>query len=167
MTLTEMLALYENATDPIEIIPPSGDDLDSPERIARQRAQGPRRGDMWMAVDEDGNDSYVMITMVDGGRVTVIPLSNDAHDETRDSLVIERTPLDAPMIAWPLCRTSIPARLLYRPMKGFDSAVVDAVEAGAPGEGVRRGMDPDDGMSPAFEDRDMAAITMIAWHIKR
>ncbi|RSX52023.1 hypothetical protein [Bifidobacterium callimiconis] len=173
-SLTDMLRLYEQHVDDIEIIEPDENDLDSPERIRRQRAEGVRRGQLWMARDHDDNLSYVLVTALcdDPRMAMVIPLSNDERMETADSLVIEKgAPLEIPMVAWPVFRTAIPISLLFKPLKEFAPATVDAIEGNDPAKAdpndvIRHGTDPDDEMSEAFDERDDTALIMIVWHAR-
>lgn len=173
-SLTDMLRLYEEHADDIEIIKPGKDDLDSPERIRRQRAEGVKRGQLWMAKDDDGNLSYVLITALcdDPRTAMAIPLTNDERMETADSIVIEQgAPLEVPMVAWPMFRTAIPINLLFKPLKEFAPETVDAIECDDPSKSastdiVRRGNDPDDEESAAFDERNDAALVMIAWHTR-
>ncbi|MBT1176521.1 hypothetical protein JS532_02940 [Bifidobacterium callimiconis] len=173
-SLTDMLRLYQEHADDIEIIEPDENDLDSPERIRKQRAEGVKRGQLWMAKDNDGNSSYVLVTALcdDPRMATIVPLSNGKRMETADSLVIEKgAPLETPMVAWPAFRTAIPISLLFKPLKEFSPATVDSIEDNDPAKAdpndvVRYGTDPDDEMSEAFDERDDAALLMIVWHAR-
>lgn len=134
MTFTEMLAVYEKLEAegvPFTVIPPSGDDLDSPERIAAQKARGPRRGDLWSACDDDGHFAYVLLLGKPDkdGDVRVIPLINTTRAANKETIIVKDTPLDMPMVACTLLQGVIPARTLYKPLKTLPAPVVDALEA--------------------------------------
>lgn len=173
-TFTNVHRLREQYGDDIVIVEPSGDDLDSPERINKQLAEGVKRGQLWMARDAEGQFCYVLITSVcdDPRMASVIPLSNDPQLETADALVIEQgAPLDEPMVAWPELKAIIPVRLLYKPLKDFAPATVNAIETNDPAKAdpadtVRQGNDPQDEDSSTFDDRDDIAFTLVLWHAK-
>lgn len=134
MTFTEMLAVYEKleaeGRTPV-ITPPSGDDLNSPERIAAQKARGPRRGDLWSAGDEDEHFAYVLLLDEpdEDGDVRVIPLINTTRAANEETIIVKDTPLDLPMTACTRLQAVIPARTLYKPLKELPAPVVDALEA--------------------------------------
>lgn len=188
-SLAELLGLHND--EDIAVVPPSGDDLDSPERIEHQLAEGIKRGQVWLASDyecglgktdktaddENGLDHdsmYVMVADVnadDPRMVTVIPLSNDLRAETDDSLVIEKgAPLGIPMVAWSTIPAIIPVRLLYKPLKQFAPATVDAIIAGDaakadPADVVRRGETNEENDSPFVQNREDTIAILLAWHV--
>lgn len=169
---TELLHMYERYADDVEVIEPGEDDLDSPDRIRRQLAEGVKRGQLWMAKDADGRSSYVVVLGLgdDPRTAAVIPLSNDEHDETADSLVVEKgAPLNVTVVVWPAFRTIIPICVLYKPLKSFMPATVDALESGDPKKAdpadiVRIGAEAQNEDSPALDDRDDIALTLVLWH---
>ncbi|RSX50606.1 hypothetical protein [Bifidobacterium samirii] len=186
-SLTDLLQIHDD--DDLDIVPMGADDLDSPERIERQRAEGVKRGQVWLASDygcglngnaddgdaDDGDaDSlYVMIADTDADdprTVRVIPLSNDLRAETDDALVVEQgAPLGIPMVAWPTIPAIIPVRLLYKPLKQFTPATADAIIADDPAKAdpsdtVRRGKDSDRNDSPFVENREDTIAILLAWH---
>lgn len=147
MTFTEMLAVYEQleaeGRTPV-IIPPSGDDLDSPERIAAQKARGPRRGDLYHA--DAGYGYYgAYVLLLDkpdkDGNVRVIPLVNTLRAANRNTIIVADTPLDMPMTACTDMHAVIPASTLCKPLKTLPAPVVDALEADRADAalGLRRG----------------------------
>lgn len=108
---------------------------------------------------------YILILAVDAERhmVRVVPVSNDPRAETDDSLVVEDTPLEEPLVVWPTIVVDIPARLLYKPLKGFSPEVTDAVAADAPCDGVRRGEDHAENDSPFVDNRVDHAAILLRW----
>lgn len=173
--LTDLLHLHEQYDDDdIEIIELGEEDLDSPERIRKQLSEGVKRGQLWMARDSKGKSCYVLIASLcdDPRTAAIVPLSNDLHAETADSLVIEQgSPLNMPMVAWPDFKAIIPINLLYKPMKEFAPATVDALESGdplkaSPADVVRQGNDPQDEDGFAFDIRDAIVLTVALWHAK-
>lgn len=152
------------------IIPPSGDDLNSPERINRQLAEGVQRGQLWLA-DYHDDRLYVLIAQVndDPRMATVIPLSTDMRAETSDSLIISETPLEKPMLAWPKLATVIPVRCLYKPLKEFSASVTRAIvdnnlRGAGSRSGIRRGTThiiPD---NVQWETREDALAVLVQWH---
>lgn len=172
-SLTDLLSLPNpDESDDVLFADLQPDDVDSPERISRQLAEGVKRGQLWSAADADGNMMYVLVTAVSNDRrtATVIPLSNDARMETANSLVIEEgSPLDIPMVAWPSLTAIIPVHLLRKPLKEFAPQTVSSIEHNdpaltAPQDSIRRGVDPEDGYSQAFDERDDIAVALIVWH---
>lgn len=170
-SFTEMLGMYEQlkGRTPV-IIPPSGDDLDSPERIEKQLAEGVKRGQLWSAASDD-DMLYLLITEVDEDprMAHVIPLSNDMRAETDDSLVIGNTPLETDMVAWPDLKAIIPVRLLYRPLKELSESAVKSIENdnlrfAKKTDAIRRGHDSGKSDSPFVESRDDITMTLIKWH---
>ncbi|MBT1164658.1 hypothetical protein [Bifidobacterium felsineum] len=141
-TFTELLDKYRmpDGVEPVMILP-SGDDVNAPERILRQMLQGRRRGDL--EIVSHGYDSLYVLVLgpVEDGLIPVIPLSTDLRVQTDDSLIIETTPLDRPMVTWSCLETDIPASLWYKPLKGFPEEVVTAVETDTPTVGVARGVE--------------------------
>ncbi|PLS29164.1 hypothetical protein [Bifidobacterium parmae] len=170
-SFTELLGMYDQLKDiEPEITMPSGDDLDSPERIERQLAEGVKRGQLWSAYS-NGDSLYVLIAEVDDDprMATVIPLSNDLRSETDDSLVIGNTPLDIEMVAWPGLKTLIPVRLLYKPMKELSESAVKAIESDnlrftRKADAIRRGHDSGEYDSPFVKDRDDITVILLKWH---
>ncbi|KAB8287103.1 hypothetical protein DSM100688_1878 [Bifidobacterium ramosum] len=192
-SLTELLQSYDD--EDLELVPPSGDDLDSPKRIERQLAEGVKRGQVWLASDYgcgigstadavaadsddaddlDDNSLYVLVAGVntdDPRLVTVIPLSNDLRAETDDSLVIEQgSPLGEPMVAWPTIPAIIPVRLLYKPLKQFAPATVDAIVANDPAKAdpadvVRQGETNEENDSPFVQNREDTIAILLKWHV--
>lgn len=171
MSFTDLLNLYDQLEDdnPI-VIPPSGDDLDSPERIERQLTEGVKRGQLWSAAT-DGDMLYVLVTGVDEDprMATVIPLSNGLRAETDDSLVIGNTPLDIEMVTWPDLKAIIPVRLLYKPLKELSESAVKAIESNnlrfaKKSDAIRRGHDSGKSDSPFVKNRDDIIDILITWH---
>ncbi|MBW3080731.1 hypothetical protein [Bifidobacterium saguinibicoloris] len=170
-SFTELLGMYDQLKDTdTELIMPSGDDVDSPERIERQLAEGVKRGQLWIA--DQGDDSlYVLVAEVndDPRMATVIPLSNDLHSETDDSLVVGNTPLDIEMVAWPGLQAIIPVRLLYKPLKEFPESAVKAIEHddlrfAKKTDAIRRGHDNEERDSPFVENREDITAILLKWH---
>ncbi|KAB7790039.1 hypothetical protein [Bifidobacterium leontopitheci] len=184
-TLTDLVNSYDE-DDNIISVPPSGDDLDSPDRIAAQLEEDIKRGQVWLASDygcftdsgtatdiAESNDLYVMIVDVnadDPRLASVIPLSNDLRAETDDSLVIEQgSPLGIPMVAWPTIPAIIPIRLLSKPLKQFSPATADAIITDDPSKSassdvVRRGNSQAGSESPFVENREDTIAVLVLWH---
>lgn len=170
-SFTELLGMYDQLKDTdTELVMPSGDDVDSPERIERQLAEGVKRGQLWIA--DQGDDAlYVLVTEVndDPRMATVIPLSNDLHSETDDSLVIGNTPLDIEMVAWPGLKAIIPVRLLYKPLKELSESAVKAIENdnlrfAKKADAIRRGHDNEENDSLFVENREDITAILLKWH---
>lgn len=123
-----------NTNNDIIYIQPSGDDLYSPERIARQKARGPQRGDLWLAEEPttdptENNCEYVTILQVhNDNSATVCPISNDVRTYDDGTLQIVDTPLDQPMIAYPNLVSRIPTKRLYKPLKNFTEETIMTIE---------------------------------------
>lgn len=171
LTLSEILALYRDPDNiDHELVEPS-DDLFSPERIARQMQDGVKKGQLWIATDEE-HDMYVLIVDVDADdprMAQIIPLSTDLRAETDDSLVIEQgSPLGEPMVAWPHIPAYIPVRVLIRPLKEFKPATVDAILADDPSladphDRLRRGVDSPKKDDMFVENREDTIAVLLQW----
>ena len=183
-SLTDIVNAYQGVDlDTLTYEAPSGDDLDSPERIEAQLKEGVKRGQVWLAVDDTADDAessirdslYVMIVEVnerDPRLATVIPLSNDLRAQTEDSLVIEEgSPLEIPTVAWPKIHAIIPVRLLSKPLKQFKPDTVESILSEDPSladadDTVVLGFDHEDNESPYVENREDAIATLVKWHAR-
>ncbi|MBT1162568.1 hypothetical protein [Bifidobacterium sp. SO1] len=115
------------------LIQPTGDDLDSPERIARQKINGPQRGDIWLAsqpdsdVTDDYNEYVLILHVYDDDSVIACPLSNDERAYVPGTILIEETPLNTPMVAYPKFAARIQTRLLYKPLKNLPELITSQI----------------------------------------
>lgn len=170
-SFTELLGMYDRMKGRMpEIIPPSGDDLNSPERIERQLAEGVKRGQLWSAGTDD-ESLYVLVMEVneDPRMATIIPLSNDLRAETDDSLVIGNTPLDIEMVTWPGLKALIPVRLLYKPLKELSETAVKSIESddlrfAKKADAIRQGHDNEENDSLFVENREDITAILLKWH---
>lgn len=109
---------------------PRDPEIDDPAVIADLMEQGPAAGQIWLAQGSQVVEpQYALIVQVeeDARIVTVIPMNNDERCQDGETLVVGDNPLGVAMMAWPRCQTSIPVRVLARPMKALSNAAFQAV----------------------------------------
>lgn len=71
---------------------------------------------------------YVLILHVfNDDSVLACPLSNDERAYVPVTILIEETPLGAPMIAYPKFVARIQTRLLYKPLKNLPESIVSQI----------------------------------------
>lgn len=90
---------------------------------------GPHANQLWL-VEQDEHTEYVMIVGLrehDPRIAQVIPMSNDPAEQTATGLIVEKTPLGIPMIAWPSLAIDIPIRLLSVPLGDFDADIAQFI----------------------------------------
>ncbi|MBT1171225.1 hypothetical protein [Bifidobacterium sp. SO4] len=153
---------------PASAIPAEVINMEDPEYIARRLAMPVAAGQLWMAKTK-GEAQYVLITAVDGEdprTITVIPLSNNTAERTDGSLIVDRTPLGMPMVAWPALATSIPVRVLFKPLDEFNPQTTEALAADHADEklGINRATAPDDPMESAEQEIHEIEHSLESWH---
>lgn len=132
---------------------------------------GPHAGQLWIAEDQDHTE-FLMISRIDKGDpriVHVIPMSNDPGEQTADGLIVGKTPLGVPMVAWPSLSIPVPIRVLDVPLGDFDPAVAHAIAQNDPDldRHVDRAEDPDDFLAAYAQVSERAHTFQQWWAIGR
>lgn len=141
--------------------------LEDPKHIAERLQQPVAAGQLWMAKTDDGAQ-YVLVSGVsdDARIITVIPMSNNTAVRTEGSLIVQRTPLGRPMVAWPELAVEVPVRILFKPLDELEKAVADALASDRDDKslGVERATAPEDPMTSAEREIVEVRRRMEAWH---
>ncbi|PLS28216.1 hypothetical protein CGZ88_0378 [Bifidobacterium anseris] len=147
--------------------------LDVTDPAYRRRAldEGPHANQLWIAEDHDDTE-FLMIVDVDERDpriVHVIPMSNDPGEQTADGLVVGRTPIGLPMIAWPALAIPIPIRVLDVPLGDFDARIAQAVAGDDPDldPHVHRAQDSEDFLAAYALVSARARVFQQWWNIGR
>ena len=141
--------------------------MEDPNHIAERMAKPVAAGQLWLAKTKIGIQ-YVLITAVadDPRVVTAVPMDNNTAVRTDDSLIIDRTPLGMPMVAWPKLAADIPMRVLFKPLDEFNAATTAALADDRADDvlGISRATAPEDPMLSAEREVYEVRQRMDAWH---
>lgn len=146
-------------------------DVADPEYRRRALEEGPHANQLWIA-DTDDNTEFLMIVGIDDDDpriVHVIPMSNDPGEQTADGLVVDRTPIGVPMVAWPALAIPIPIRVLDVPLGDFDTHIAQAVtdDDAALDPHVHRAQDSEDFLTAYALVSARARVFQHWWNIGR
>lgn len=153
------------------LIPQEMLDVTDSEYRRRALEEVPHANQLWIAEDDD-HVEFLMIAGIDDDDpriVHVIPMSNDPGEQTADGLVIDKTPIGMPMVAWPALGIPIPVRVLDTPLGDFCAGVAQAVTCDDPALNghVHRAEDPDDFLAAYAQVSERAHTFQQWWAIGR